>query len=65
MGYPGLILDDTGDEIKGFIFCSEKLEYHWDELDEFEGEEYKRVLIRVKTKDRMAIDAYIYILRER
>ncbi len=65
MGYPGLVLDDTGDEIKGYIFSSDKLKYHWGELDEFEGEEYKRVLIKVKTKDSMAVDAYIYILRER
>jgi len=30
MGYPGVVLDDTGDEIKGYIFCSDKLDYHWD-----------------------------------
>ena len=64
MGYPGIVLDDTGDEIKGYIFCSYKLDDHWDELDDFEGEEYKRVLISVKTKDKMAVEAYIYILRE-
>ena len=50
-------------EIKGYIFCSDKLDYHWDELDDFEGEEYKRVSIRVKTKDKIAVKAYIYILR--
>ena len=64
MGYPGIVLDDTGDEIKGYIFCSDKLAYHWDQLDDFEGEEYKRVLITVKTKEKMAVEAYIYILRE-
>ena len=64
MGYPGIILDDSGDEIKGYIFCSDQLEYHWNELDEFEGEEYKRVLIKVKTKEILAVEAYIYILRE-
>jgi len=64
MGYPGIVLDNTGDEIKGYIFFSDKLDYHWDELDDFEGEEYKRILIKVKTKDKMAVEAYIYILRE-
>lgn len=64
LGYPGIVLDDSGDEIKGHIFSSEKLKYYWDELDEFEGEEYQRVLIEVKTKDNIAVDAYIYILRE-
>ena len=64
MGYPGIVLDKTGDEIKGYIFCSDELDYHWDELDDFEGQEYKRILIKVKTKDKMAVEAYIYILRE-
>ena len=50
--------------IKDYIFCSDELDYHWDELDDFEGEEYKRILIKVKTKDKMAVEAYIYILRE-
>ena len=64
MGYPGIVLDDTGDEIKGYVFSSDNLEIHWDKLDEFEGEEYKRVLIKVKTEDKKTIDAYIYVLKE-
>ncbi len=65
MGYPGIVLDaEKGDEIKGHIFSSDNLEKHWDELDQFEGDEYRRVLIEVKTKDKMYVDAYIYILRE-
>ena len=64
MGYPGIVLDDTGDEIKGFLFSSDTLEDHWDELDDFEGEAYKRVLTEVKTKDNRSVEAYIYILRE-
>ncbi len=63
MGYPGIsALDDTGDEIKGYILHSDKLNYHWNELDRFEGEEYKRVLTKVKTKDKVTVEAYIYIL---
>ena len=64
MGFPGVVLYDLGDEIKGQIFCSDKLDDHWDELDDFEGEEYKRVLITVKTKDNASVKAYIYILKE-
>jgi len=64
MGYPGIVLDDAGDEIIGYLFCSDKLDYHWDELDDFEGKEYKRILIKVKTKNQMIVEAYIYILRE-
>ncbi len=64
MGYPGIVLDDTGDEIKGFIFRSDTLDDHWDKLDDFEGDEYRRVLIKVKTKDNTSVEAYIYNLRE-
>ena len=64
MGYPGIVLNDRGDEINGYIFCSEMLGQHWDELDAFEGEEYQRILTTVKAKDNMAVEAYIYILRE-
>ena len=64
MGYPGIILDNNGNEIKGYIFCSDKLDDYWGELDDFEGEEYKRILIDVKTKDKMIVEAYIYILRD-
>jgi len=64
MGFPGIVLDDKGDEIKGYIFCSDNLEHHWNELDYFEGEEYVRVLTTVNTKDNMSVEAYIYSLKE-
>ena len=64
MGYPGIVLDDIGDEIKGYLFCSEDLDDYWGKLDDFEGDEYQRVLITAKTKDKMAVEAYIYILRD-
>lgn len=63
MGYPGIVLDERGDEIRGHIFCSDKLDGHWGELDAFEGEEYERVLVNVQTKEKTAVVAYIYILR--
>ncbi len=65
MGYPGIVLDEHGDEIQGFLFSSEKLSDHWTELDEFEGKSYERVLTVVKLKDNRTVDAYIYELREK
>ncbi len=62
MGYPGIVLDEAGDEVQGYIFCSDKLDDHWADLDAFEGEEYKRILIQVKTKDNQTVEAYIYML---
>ena len=64
MGYPGIVLDDAGDEIKGYLFCADKLDDHWNELDEFEGEEYKRSMVKVRTKGDMEVEAYIYMLRD-
>ena len=65
MGYPGIILDNHAGEIKGYIFCSNNLNYHWDELDDFEGEEYLRILTTIKTKDNNYVEAYIYTLRKK
>ena len=38
-GYPGIILDNEADEIKGYFFSSRELKEHWDRLDEFEGKD--------------------------
>ena len=62
MGYPGIDLDENGDEVQGFLFSSKKLSDHWGKLDEFEGKSYKRVLTTVKLKGNSTVDAYIYTL---
>ena len=65
MGYPGIDLDEQGNEVEGFLFSSENLSCHWATLDEFEGEAYERVLTKVKLKDGSTVDAYVYALRLR
>ena len=65
MGYPGIVLDEQGIEIQGFLFSSEKLSDHWARLDEFEGKSYERVLTVVTFKDDRTVDAYIYALKEK
>ena len=62
VGYPGIVLDERGGEVKGFLFSSERLAEYWTRLDEFEGEGYERVLTTVRRKDGTAVDAYIYRL---
>ncbi len=61
-GFPGIVLDEHGGEVEGFLFSSESLAEHWARLDEFEGEGYERVVTTVKLKDATAVDAYIYAL---
>ena len=63
VGYPGIVLDEQGGEVKGFLFSSESLAEHWARLDEFEGEGYERVLTPVKREDGTTVDACIYRLR--
>jgi gamma-glutamylcyclotransferase (GGCT)/AIG2-like uncharacterized protein YtfP len=62
MGYPGIDLDEDGDEVPGYLFSSEKLSDLWEMLDEFEGEAYARVPTTVKLADNSTVDAFIYIL---
>jgi len=62
VGYPGIVLDEHGGEVQGFLFSSESLAEHWDRLDEFEGEGYERVLSSARRKDGTTVRAYVYRL---
>ena len=62
-GYPGIVLDEHGDEVHGFIFSSEALSAHWNRLDEFEGEGYERVITSVARDNGTVVEAHIYALR--
>jgi len=63
LGYPGIDLNEHGGEVDGFLFTSENLSGHWAALDKFEGDAYERVQAKVKLKDGIIVDAYIYTLR--
>ncbi len=47
MGYPGMTWDPDGDLIQVKLFSSNGLSGHWDRLDEFEGQDYCRILVPV------------------
>lgn len=64
-GYLGLIPRDDGPWVAVQVFESESLTDAWRELDEFEGSEYRRVLIPVYSEDadaRLLYSANIYAL---
>ena len=65
MGYPAIVLDNDGEDVSGFIFSSEDLTNHWDELDEFEGDGYERIIAKIILDDHNSTDAYIYVLKKR
>ena len=62
-GYPGIILEERGEEVEGLLFSSESLGEHWARLDQFEGEGYERVLTAVKLRNGTRVQAYVYALR--
>ncbi len=63
MGYPGIKLDENGDTIHGFLFYSSNLINHWDNLDQFEGDEFDRMPVIVERYDEIEIDTFIYVVK--
>ena len=62
MGCPGIILNEKGCKVEGYLFISDNLKDYWPMLDEFEGEGYERVLTSVETDNNNRYEAYIYTL---
>ena len=64
-GYPAIILDEQGTEVKGLLFSSDRLAEHWARLDAFEGDGYERVVTTVTLANGNRVEAYVYALRGR
>lgn len=62
VGFPGIRLDPDGPRVDVHVLEAQDLPDHWQRLDEFEGEEYDRVIATVSC-DEERIDASIYALR--
>ncbi len=62
LGYPGLVLDEAGNEVPGHVFTSTNLPEHWPMLDGFEGAEYARVSATVTLTGGEHVDAWVYVL---
>ncbi len=61
LGYPGLILEPSGQTVDVYIFESSDLPDHWQRLDEFEGVGYQRVVTAINTSDGY-LQASIYVI---
>ena len=61
-GFPGIVLDDNGPQVQGYLFISGNLDAHWAMLDEFE-DGYDRVEVTVTTEDGQTFTAWIYQLQ--
>lgn len=60
--FPGVVLDENGRNVPGYLFISGKLDSHWPMLDEFE-EGYDRVTVSVTTAESQQITAWVYQLQ--
>src|SRR5689334_19583928 len=60
MGFPALVLNETGSTVNVDHFVSEDLPQHWSRLDAFEGDGYRRVPVQVHTGEG-DLDAFIYV----
>lgn len=63
-GYPGLVLDDGGGDVPGSLLTAPDLSAIWENLDEFEGNEYERVVASVTLAGGAQARATVYVLRQ-
>ena len=60
IGYPIIQLNENGEKILGQLFYSEGLMNIIKSIDDYEGEEYKRVVTNVYLKDGAQKQAFVY-----
>ena len=60
IGYPIISLDTNGEKIDGKLFYSKQLQNIIKEIDEYEGEEYKRVTAKIHLNNGTSVQAFIY-----
>ena len=60
LGYRALRWQWDGPEVQVALFISEHLPLHWARLDEFEGEDYRRILVPVYDEGQFMTVANLY-----
>ena len=63
LGFPALRWTLDGPEVAIQLFISTQLSEHWPRLDEFEGEEYQRILVPVYRGHELMTIANLYALK--
>ena len=64
LGFPALRWDPSRAGIPVKLLVSPHLRSHWKRLDEFEGEEYRRILVPVEQERTTIAVANIYVINE-
>jgi gamma-glutamylcyclotransferase (GGCT)/AIG2-like uncharacterized protein YtfP len=65
LGFPGFLWDGTQTPVAAQVFSSADLLQHWQRLDEFEGPEYRRILVPVEIEGVEIAVCNVYELVER
>ena len=60
IGNPVISLDTNGVKIEGKLFYSKQLQNIIKEIDEYEGEEYERVITKIHPNNGPPVKAFIY-----
>lgn len=60
LGYPALIWHRDGPATEITLFTSPQLPLHWPRLDEFEGEDYRRILVPLYRDGQFITVANLY-----
>ncbi|WP_338127634.1 gamma-glutamylcyclotransferase family protein [Rosenbergiella epipactidis] len=63
MGYPGIILDKSGNRVNGFLFSSANLAPNFKIPDDFEGNDYERVPVEVTSEHGDQGVSSVYMLK--
>jgi gamma-glutamylcyclotransferase (GGCT)/AIG2-like uncharacterized protein YtfP len=63
LGFPGLVLDDQAQAVRGQLLSSPRINSLLPELDRFEGDGYQRVTTPVLLDNGESVEAWIYTLR--
>jgi len=63
IGYPGMRWDEEGEPVPVKLLISNDLPRHWARLDAFEGNDYRRVLVPVRTESGFLAVANLYEAR--
>ncbi len=64
LGYSALRWDPNGEDVPVKLFVSAHLRDHWDRLDAFEGDHYRRDLVTVHHPGREISVANVYVVQE-
>ncbi len=65
IGFPAIAWHPDGKRVNVRLFTSLQLPQHWDRIDEFEGEDYQRILVPVRLVTGAITVANIYEARGR